>query len=352
MGESDDIGANGKLLRKTNILLGIIALAAIGFVMYLAQSVLIPFVIAILLSVTMVPLYHWLRKHYVPSPLAFIITVCFFDLVALGLAYLLYLNIHSFVENAPQYKPRIDGLLKSAETWAAGYDIDLSVLKLDDFIGSDTILGFARTTAASVAKFVSSAFLVLLFQVFIMLEATSLRDKIKKNFTSKEAIINTYDAISGQIRKYFVAKTLISLATGAITTIALWILGVDYPVLWGLVTFMLNYIPSIGSIIATLLAGGMAAVQYGITYALLVIAILVVIEFVIGNIIEPRVMGKSLNLSPLVILLALVAWSFLWGPVGAVLAVPMMVFVKAVFSNIDTLKPFAKLMESVSKSEE
>lgn len=338
------------LLRSTNILLGIIAAVAIGWIVHLGQTVLIPLVIAILFTIILVPFYQWLKRHYIPGPAAFIITVLFFDLVALGLGYLLYLNIHAFVANAAEYQGSIDAVLNSATEWAAGYDLDLTVLRLEDVLGSSTVLGFARASAAGVAKFFTSAVLVLLFQIFIMFEATSLREKIRKNFSSRKTIIQSYDAISSQLRKYFVTKTLISLATGALAALILWILGVDYPLLWGLLTFMLNYIPNVGSFIATLLAAAMALVQHGFGWAILVFAVLTGMEFVMGSLLETRIMGKSLNLSPLVILLSLVVWALLWGPIGAVLAVPMMVFVKAVFDNIDSLKPFARLMESIPRS--
>ena len=176
----------------------------------------------------------------------------------------------------------------------------------------------------------TNSFLIILTVVFLLIEAAG--------FTQKFLTINKADSSSDgedfthvfvdKLRSYMSMKTIISMATGIIIGVAMWLIGVDYPVLWGVLAFMLNFVPNIGSIIAAVPAVILTLVQLGFTSALLVAAVYVAVNILIGSIIEPKYMGKGLGLSTLVVFVSLVFWGWVLGPVGMLLSVPLTITVK------------------------
>ena len=147
------------------------------------------------------------------------------------------------------------------------------------------------------------------------------------------------------MRQYLIAKTLISLATGGVTTGILYIFGVDFALLWGFLTFLLNFIPNFGSIVAGIFPVVLARLQFdSASTALILLVLLVTTQMVMGNVIEPKLLEFSLDLSPLLVLVALIFWGWLWGVWGMILAVPMMSILKIIFENFDTLRPIGLLM--------
>jgi predicted PurR-regulated permease PerM len=156
--------------------------------------------------------------------------------------------------------------------------------------------------------------------------------------------------IDDQVRQYLMTKTLISGATGVLTSLVLWILGVDFALLWGFLAFLLNFIPNIGSVISTLLPFSLSLLQFeSLTIPVLVLALLGTIQVSMGNVVEPKVMSFSLNLSALVILISLIFWGWLWGIWGMILAVPFTATLKIVFENIEPLRPISVLMSGVDE---
>ena len=151
--------------------------------------------------------------------------------------------------------------------------------------------------------------------------------------------------VNAEINKYIITKTLISFLTGALVTFTLWLFNVEFAFIWGLLTFLLNFIPNIGSIIATLFPITFALVQFDNVMIVIWIAIILLgIQFVVGNVVEPKVVGKSMGISPVVVLFSLIFWGYVWGIVGMVLAVPIAVFIKIILDNISELKPLSVLM--------
>ncbi|MCY4159236.1 MAG: AI-2E family transporter, partial [Bacteroidetes bacterium] len=162
-------------------------------------------------------------------------------------------------------------------------------------------------------------------------------------------ITSVTDNISQQVRQYLVAKTLVSLGTGLLIFFVLWILRVDYPVFWGFLAFLLNYIPNIGSFIAVLLPFGFALLQFDtLTIPIIAALLMWLIQMIMGNVVDPRLMAFSLNLSPLLVIVSLIFWGWLWGVAGMILAVPLTATLKIFFENIDSLRPIAVLMGSVN----
>jgi predicted PurR-regulated permease PerM len=192
----------------------------------------------------------------------------------------------------------------------------------------------------------SDLVLILLTVTFILLEVSSFPIKLRAVLGDPKQKFPQFTKFTNDMKRYMIIKTLISLATGILITFWLYILGVDYPILWGFLAFLLNYIPNIGSIVAAIPAVILAVIQLGFGNAVLVAAGYIVVNFVIGNIIEPRLMGRKLRLSTLVVFLSLIFWGGLLGLVGAILSIPLTMTLKFAFESNERTRWIAVLLGS------
>jgi predicted PurR-regulated permease PerM len=208
------------------------------------------------------------------------------------------------------------------------------------------MLNMATMTAQYAASFVSQMVLVLLIVAFMLFESTGLREKLSKVATPNQ--IRELSAAAREVNAYLVAKTILSLLTGVMVFLWCWWRGVDVPLLWGLLAYLLNYIPTVGQIIAAVPAIALAWLQLGPGEALVVAAGFGGINLAIGAI-EPRVMGDALGLSALVVLVSMVVWGWLLGPVGALVSAPLTMVIKHVLAHSDELRWMAELLGPTPK---
>jgi len=192
----------------------------------------------------------------------------------------------------------------------------------------------------------------MLFWVFMIMGKNKFEERLKIAFSSSSVDIDKQiQAIDEQLQSYLIIKTLISLATGVTFTVILTIYGIDFALIWGLLAFVLNYIPNIGSLLATLFPILIALLDYGFGFTSISIAVLLLIaQNIYGNIIEPKFLGKTMDLSPVFILMSLIFWGWAWGIVGMFLAVPIAALLKIFCSNIDPLKPIAIIIGTKAES--
>jgi predicted PurR-regulated permease PerM len=190
----------------------------------------------------------------------------------------------------------------------------------------------------------ANGFLILLTILFIMLEITSIPLKLKKVFSNPEESISRVQSVFQNINKYIAIKTWISLGTGILVYILLLIIGVDYPLLWGVLAFALNFIPTIGSIIALIPPVLLTIIQLGFVEAIIILIGYLVINTIMGNILEPKFMGKGLGLSTLVVFLSLIFWGWILGPIGMLLSVPLTITIKIALDSSDETRWLAVLL--------
>jgi len=192
----------------------------------------------------------------------------------------------------------------------------------------------------------SNTFVVVLILMFMLLEATGLPTKIRVATGSPDADLQRFTKAAREVQKYLGLKTAISAVTGLLIGTWVALLGLDFALTWGFLAFLLNFIPNIGSIIAAIPAVLLALVQLGLAEAVLVAAGFLVVNVVLGNVVEPQLMGRTLGMSTLVVFLSLVFWGWLWGPVGMFLSVPLTMILKIGMENSRDLKPIAVLLDS------
>ena len=325
--------------------MGILVLVAVGVVLKYAGAAILPLIIAWLFSFLLGPVVNFMTDRKVPATLAVFIVL----ILLVGVIYLsgtfLYTRISAFYEAYPRYQERMTELIATlASQFNLGSD------PLADINWGQNVYRFLATLSQSIFAFASKLILVVIFLFFILLGKPFFKYKILKSFSQENAnqISQITFTITAQIRRYLVLQFLISFVTGVLVWFALMLIGVDFAVTWGAVAFFLNFIPTIGSIVASIPPILLALVQFYPNFwpGLITALVLVTIQLSMGNGIAPKVMGDQLNLSPVVILLSLLFWGWLWGIVGALLSVPIASAIKIVCDNIQTLHPISVMMGS------
>jgi len=331
--------------RFTIPFLGIISLVLVGFVLKAAQVVILPLIIAWLLSYLLAPIVKFLAKHRVPTTIAVLAVVA----LLLGFFYLIGVFVQTrvmgFIGQYDEYAAQLTQITSDA---MVRFNIPENYFKEFDWAGQ--IGARLVTLSGSFVSVMSNMGMILIFLVFMLLGKPYARLKIERAFPERQAtkITSVTDSITGQISRYLSIKLAISAITSFLVWVVLVIMKVDFPVTWAVFTFLLNFIPTVGSVIATVPPVLVALVQFYPAFwpATIVLILLLLIQQVMGSLIEPKLMGDSLNLSPVVILLSLVFWGWLWGITGALLSVPIAAAIKIVCENIEGLKPISVLMGS------
>ena len=334
--------------RLSEVLLGIIVVIAVGFVLSVAKSVIIPMVIAILFSFMLYPLIIFFERIKIPRIVAIILVLLFLFGFCYLVVIIFYSSINAFSDQFPWYIEQFKGIYR---------DFSLKLMTQFDISASDFLLdynwgrisrSYILSVSNSLTKLVGYIIMVFFFLIFLFLEFPQFRLKLKKAFprsTSKRFFI-VIGHITREFGKYLTIKVLISVVTGFCTWLALLLMGLDFPLVWGSLTFFMNFIPNIGSTIVVFFICIQAIVQFypSAGMVILIAVILTTIQMILGNIVEPEMQGSKLNLSPVIILFSLVFWGWLWGAVGAILSVPITVTIKIVCLNIPFLRPVGVLM--------
>lgn len=311
----------------------------------LASELLVPLAFSAFLAILSTPLVAWLRRRGVPVFAAVSLVVLVVLAVLSGMAGLVGGSLNSLVAAAPRYEERVDALLSSSTAWLEGHGIEISYSQVRHLVDPSAAIGLVGGTVTQLASMLSDTLLVILTVVFMLFEATVLPDKIRTAIGNPGADLRRYAKIITEINQYIVIKTYVSLAAGLVAWLMLWLLGIDFALLWGCLTFVLHFVPNIGAIVAAVPPVLLALVQFGLARATIAMIGFVAIGTVIGNIVEPRVMGRRLGLSTLVVFLSLLFWGWLWGPVGMLLSVPLTMILKILLENSPEWRWIAVLMD-------
>jgi AI-2 transport protein TqsA len=311
-----------------------------------AESILVPLLIACFLAIISASPVFWLRQKGIPLSIAASLVV----LGVLGIGFLFILIIGSSIDDfsraIPRYQTKlteeIEPLMLSIQS--LGFQLDKDMLMKS--LNPGASMRLAAQMLSGLGGILTNSFLILLTVVFILFEASSIQHKVQSAFDDPEGTLVQLKKITHGVNQYLGIKTLVSLGTGVIVAIWVAVLGIDFPVIWGLLAFLLNYIPNLGSIIAAIPPVLLGYIQHGVGRAIMVAVGFVVISGVLGNMLEPKLMGRRLGLSTLVVFLSLIFWGWVWGPVGMLLSVPMTMVVKIALENSPTTRWISVLLDS------
>ena len=298
-----------------------------------AQSVLVSFLVAVFFAILGTPPVLWLQRKRIPSVVSVLLVVAGMITILLIVGAIVGASINSFYTELPVYQARLQEQVSAFQSFLATKGIRGTDKVLLEFVNPGAVMSLTASLLAGLGSALSNIVLILLTVTFILFEASSFPVKLRAVLGHPQQVFPQFTRFIGDIERYMVIKTLISLATGILIGIWLSILGVDFPILWGFLAFLLNYVPSIGSTVAAIPAVLLAFIQLGIGSAVMATAGYMAVNFILDNVIEMRLMGRRLGLSTLVVFLSLIFWGSLLGPVGMVLCIPLTMTLKFACEN-------------------
>jgi AI-2 transport protein TqsA len=313
-----------------------------------AAPILLPFALALFIAVLSLPIMLFLQRRGVPSWLAILLAILADLAVMALLVFLLLQSVADFQERGAMYAARLQNLFRLWTDQLQDRGIPIGEYVATELISVSAVMDLAGGTISRVASFLSSTFLVILILSFILAEASVFPAKFQAALEAGQGdgSVNRFSKIVDEVLGYLAIKTVVSLATGVTIGLFAWLMGLDFPVLLGLIGFALNYVPTIGSILAAIPAMLLALIQFGGLGPVAVVALgYLAINVIFGNFIEPTLLGRRLGLSTLVVVLSLLFWAWVWGPVGALLAVPLTMVVKIMLENTKDLRWVALLLD-------
>ncbi len=312
--------------------------------MIFAKAILIPFLIALFISIICAQPIYWLEKKKVPKGLAIFIVLIGMLSLFMGFGTLIGGSVASFSSNVPAYEASLKAITDTFIQNLNNLGIMVTHDQFANLFETSRILSITSGMVNQVVNMMGNTFLVFLTILFMLMELSSIPDKLRTIFKGPAESMDYLTTIIQSIRHYLVIKTYISLGVGVFIYISLSIIGLDYAILWALIACLLNYIPNIGSLIALIPAFFLALVQVGMGGAIWVLVSFAAVHSVLGNFIEPKIMGKGLGLSTLVVFLSLVFWGFIFGIVGMFLSVPLTITLKIVLEQNEKTKWIAILL--------
>ncbi len=309
-----------------------------------AASWMVPLALALFVAAVSLPALNAFRRRGVPGGIA-VLLVLLLDSAVLILLGMIVVRSAAEVRSAlPEYVARFQAMegdvLATLERW--GLQVD--ALTYGELVQPERVLGVATTLLRSLTEAFSAFVLLLLFLIFILIEAARLPAKLRAAFGGPSFDLAHFGRILNEVQGYLAVKTVVSITTGVLVGSAAALLGVDFALLWGLIAFVLNFVPSVGSIIAGIPAVLLALVQLGPGTALALAAAYLVVNIGLGNLLEPAIMGRRLGLSTFFVILSVVYWGFVWGPVGMLLSLPLTLAVKIGLEQSSELRWLAVLM--------
>jgi AI-2 transport protein TqsA len=334
---------NFQSTRVSHILLSLAALVLVAAGLNAAKVILVPVLLAAFIAIVSAPPMFWLQRRGLPTWLALVLVIFAVFLIGLLVALVVVSSVGDFSQNLPAYDAKIRQQTATLVVWLEKTGIRISGRELLKIFDPGAAMKLIGTLLTALGNMVTNGLLVLMTVIFMLLEASSFPAKLR-TILGRDASLAGFDHFIQNVKHYLVIKTLVSLGTGLVLGLWLAILGVDYALLWGLLAFLLNYVPNIGSIIAAVPAVLLALVQFGFLRAGLVAAGFLAVNLVIGGVVEPRFMGRGLGLSTLVVFLSLLFWGWLLGPVGMLLSVLLTMTAKIALDSSEDTRWLAVLL--------
>jgi predicted PurR-regulated permease PerM len=331
---------------QNHIFVTIAAFCIVIASMKAAAPILNPLFLSIFIAVICLPPLTWLHKKGISSALAILLIICVLFVTIGTLGVYVVGSVNEFSDQLPVYQKNLKQQIGFLFTWLKANGIEQAFV-MDTFKEFDAskAMRFVGGLVSSLGNVFADMFLILLTVIFILFESYALPKKIQFAFGNSNISQHSQEIINS-INQYLAIKAITSLVTGGVITVWLSILGVDFPVLWGVIAFMLNFVPTIGSIIAAVPTMLLSLVQLGIDSTLLVILGYFLVNMIVGNVWEPRIMGKGLGLSTLVVFLSLIFWGWVFGSVGMLLSVPFTMIVKIILEQSADTRWIAVLLGS------
>jgi predicted PurR-regulated permease PerM len=326
------------------LLLTLASAIAILAGMRAAAPVIGPVFIALLITVAWSPASIRLRgRGWHPTVAALTGIVIGVIAVALFVA-LVGTSLLQLKEKLPEYQPRVAAIQQAIVAWLATYNIDSSRLFSSETLQPGALVGYALQFVRRLTETAGNMAILVLLMAFMMIEAVRYPEKLRDALASSSTAVERANRFGAGLRSYIVINSIFGLIAAVANTALLLALGVDFAVLWGVVSFLLSFVPNVGFVIALVPPALLALVQFGFARAAMVVVGYLVINFLVDTVIKPRFVGESLDLTPIVVVISLIFWGWLLGPIGALIGVPLSIAAKFLFESFDESRWLAHLM--------
>ena len=328
------------------IAVSVIAIVTVIYGMQSARVILVPFLVAVFLAVLCTPITRFLERFRIPTGFAVTLVILLIIGVVTLVGTFVGGALAAFNDRLPFYQTRLNEIFTDM---AALLGQEVTVGGILDMVQPGAAMGLAANLLNGLQGLLANFFLIMFAVIFMLLESSTLPGKMQLVLSASHGDPEYFKRFTSSVQRYLGIKTLTSLVTG----LAIWLLtaafGLDFPVLWGLLAFLLNYVPNIGSLLAAIPAVLLALIQFGPLQATLIGVGYFAINITIGGIIEPRVMGRGLGLSTLIVFLSLVFWGWIFGPVGMLLSVPLTMTAKIALESSERTASVALLLSAPEK---
>lgn len=334
--------------RPLNIFLGLAAVVIIISGMKAASIIVVPFLMALFITIILAPFFFWLQGRGIPGGLA--LTLIF--VLLLGLAFLggglVNQSIRQLNSKMPEYQQKLTVYVQQIDGWLEALGVEQEN-RIERYFNSGALFQYTGRVLAAASGILGQTFIIILIAAFMLFEAAILPGKIR---SLPGVTDDTFERLTKSVldvRRYLAIKTIMSLATGFLVFVLLKVMGVDFPILLGITAFLLNFVPNIGSIIAAVPGVALALFDHGLTAGIICTIGYTGINILIANLIEPRYMGKGLGLSTLIVVLSLIFWGWVLGPIGMLLSIPLTMALKIALESAEETHWIGILMGGAPK---
>lgn len=349
MAETPPADSSVFLRRMQIATLSILSLVLVIHLLEKFRDVLQPLFIALFIGFLMHPIHRWLVRRRVPSMVAYAVILVLVGLCVTGLGSLIYANFTQVADNLRTYEDRLEKKIVAVAAQVPFLKLKLEGQFLRDLVPPEQLAAAVGLVLGQFGGFTTWAALTFVYLLFLIAEKVSFPRRMEQAFGAQQGdrIMSVVESINQAIGQYIAVKTLVSALAGLLSYGVLAVFDVEFAATWGILIFLLNYIPYLGSLVAVSVPILIAFVQFDEIWKGIAIGIaLVSVQQIIGLYVEPRMAGQRLDVSPLLIVLSLAFWGVVWGIVGMILAVPLLVIAKIILDNINETKPIATLISN------
>jgi len=321
-------GFSSGLSPSTRMLLSVAAFVVVIAGVKAAQPIVVPFLLAAFITIILVGPLRWLQKKGLSSWVALLLVVAVSVFVVMLVASLVGNSVEQFRTSLPEYQLRLEQYSNAIDAHLEKFGLALPASGFTNELSLASVMGVAGDLLSQLGGLLANGFVVLLYVVFMLSELSGFSHKVKNAFSDPAETMQRIAMFTDGANNYMAIKAVISAGTGLLVSLMLWLIGVDFPILWGVLAGLLNFIPNIGSIFAAVPAVLLALVQLGVGSAALAALGYLVINICIGSVIEPKFMGQRVGLSTLGVFISLIFWGWVLGPAGMLLSIPLTMLVK------------------------
>ena len=328
------------------LLLGLTSVAVLIVALRLIAPFLNLVLVALFFAIIFTPIFHWLQRKGLSTGWAMVLMIVGIIVAGLSLIGFVFASFKELANSLSTYQGLLDDQLATLQADLARFGLDLSSVRLIDLVDSERVIGWITSFLTSLGGLAATSLFIIFTVIFSMAEAAGFRARLQQGLGPENLLVARTNQFTQSMVRYVTMRAIVNLITGGAVAILLLILGIDFALLWGVLTFFLSFVPYLGIVLATAPSVLLALAQYGLGMAIFVILAVTIINVSAENLVAPRIIGQGLSISPLIVFLSFFFWSWVLGPAGMLLAMPLTVMVLFILQSFEETRWLAALLAS------